>query len=104
VIATAQGRGGRTVRIVSPLAGTLIQTNPLLDVAPHALVPQPYKKGWVARIWPRSWDALRLDFGGPAVARYRRLPTREWWTALATSCSERRCCPSGRAGRARLHR
>jgi glycine cleavage system H protein len=72
-IATARARHGRQIAIGSPLAGTLVEVNELLDVAPHALVVQPYIRGWVARVHPDNWarDSARLLSGPSGVAEYR---------------------------------
>jgi glycine cleavage system H protein len=53
---TAEGRGGRTVVVVSPVAGSIVEVNPLLERATHTLVTQPYRHGWVARLAPQNWD------------------------------------------------
>ena len=55
-LATVQGRSGRTVVIGSPVAGSVVALNGLLERAPHALLAQPYGGGWVARIVPDSWE------------------------------------------------
>jgi glycine cleavage system H protein len=55
-LATVQGRSGRTVVIASPLAGSVLELNGLLAKAPHALLAQPYGRGWVARIVPERWE------------------------------------------------
>jgi glycine cleavage system H protein len=72
-IATAQARHGRRIAIASPVAGTLVELNPLLDVAPHALVFQPYIRGWVARVHADNWerDSVRLLSGSAGAAEYR---------------------------------
>ncbi len=72
-IATARARHGRLIAIASPVAGTLVELNELLDVAPHALVLQPYIRGWVARIHPDNWerDSVRLLSGSTGAAEYR---------------------------------
>jgi glycine cleavage system H lipoate-binding protein len=77
-IATARARAGRQIAIGSPLAGTVVEVNPLLDVAPHALVLQPYIRGWVARIHPDNWerDSVGLLSGATGVAQYRERLTR----------------------------
>ena len=49
-LATVQGRSSRTVAIGSPVRGTLVELNPLLRRAPHALLAQPYGRGWVAHL------------------------------------------------------
>jgi glycine cleavage system H protein len=73
-IATARARHGRLIAIASPVAGALVEVNELLDVAPHALVRQPYVRGWVARIHPENWerDSVGLLSGSDGAARYRR--------------------------------
>jgi glycine cleavage system H protein len=72
-IATARARHGRRIAIGSPLAGTLVEVNELLEVAPHALVFQPYLRGWVARIYADNWerDAVGLLSGSAGAAEYR---------------------------------
>jgi glycine cleavage system H protein len=72
-IATARARHGRHIAIVSPVAGSLVAVNALLDVAPHALVLQPYIRGWVARVQPDNWerDATSLLSGSTGAAQYR---------------------------------
>jgi glycine cleavage system H protein len=72
-IATARARHGRRIAIASPVAGSLIETNALLEVAPHALVRQPYMRGWVARVHPDNWerDSYGLLSGTSGAALYR---------------------------------
>jgi glycine cleavage system H protein len=72
-IATARARHGRLIAIASPVAGALIELNELLDVAPHALVLQPYIRGWVARIHADNWerDSVGLLSGSTGAAEYR---------------------------------
>jgi glycine cleavage system H protein len=72
-IATARARHGRRIAIASPLAGSVVELNELLDVAPHALVFQPYIRGWVARVYPDNWerDAVGLLSGSAGAAEYR---------------------------------
>jgi glycine cleavage system H lipoate-binding protein len=53
---TAEGRGGRTVVVASPVAGSVVEMNPLLERATHTLVTQPYRHGWVARVVPECWE------------------------------------------------
>jgi glycine cleavage system H protein len=72
-IATARARHGRLIAIGSPIAGSLVEVNELLDVAPHALVLQPYIRGWVARIHADNWerDSVALLSGSSGAAEYR---------------------------------
>lgn len=60
-LATVQGRSGRTVVIGSPVAGSVVALNSLLERAPHALLAQPYGGGWVARIAPDRWERDHAD-------------------------------------------
>jgi glycine cleavage system H lipoate-binding protein len=69
-IATARARHGRLIAIASPVAGAMIELNELLDVAPHALVFQPYIRGWVAR----PSRQLGARFGRTAERSERRGP------------------------------
>jgi len=55
-LATVQGRSGRTVVIGTPVSGSVVAVNELLERAPHALLAQPYGRGWVARVVPDSWE------------------------------------------------
>jgi glycine cleavage system H protein len=68
-LATVQGRSGRIVVIASPVAGSVLALNGLLERAPHALLAQPYGGGWVARIVPDSWER---DHEGMTSARAYR--------------------------------
>ena len=72
-LATARAREGRRIAIASPVAGVVAELNELLDVAPHALVLQPYVRGWVARVYPDNWerDAVMLLSGSSGAAEYR---------------------------------
>ena len=72
-IATAQARQGRRIAIASPVAGTVVELNELLEVAPHALLFQPYIRGWVARIYADNWerDSVALLTGSAGAAEYR---------------------------------
>jgi len=72
-LATARARQGRRIAIASPVAGAVVEVNELLEIAPHALVFQPYVRGWVARVHPDNWerDAVGLLSGSAGAAEYR---------------------------------
>ena len=38
------------------MAGLLVELNSVLERAPQALLSQPYRLGWVARIATENWD------------------------------------------------
>ena len=69
-LATVQGRSSHTVAVGSPVAGTLVELNPLLRRAPHALLAQPYGRGWVARISAACWE--RDETGMVSAREYRK--------------------------------
>lgn len=70
-LATIQGRSSRTVAVGSPVKGTLVELNPLLRRAPHALLAQPYGRGWVARISAERWE--RDEVAMVSARDYRKL-------------------------------
>ena len=74
-LATVGGRDGQIVAVAAPVAGSLLELNEVLERAPQALLSQPYRLGWVARIAPEHWDrdAARLVGAG----RYREALDRE---------------------------
>ncbi len=45
-------RGSRTLSLVAPLSGVLLETNKGLSAKPSLLKDSPFEKGWVARIAP----------------------------------------------------
>jgi glycine cleavage system H protein len=74
-LATAGGRDGHVVAVAAPVAGSVVELNELLRRAPQALLSQPYRRGWVARLAPECWDrdASRLA----SARRYREALDRE---------------------------
>ena len=62
---------GRCYGVPANRRGPMI--NELLEIAPHALVVQPYLRGWVARVHPDNWerDAVGLLSGSTGAAEYR---------------------------------
>jgi glycine cleavage system H lipoate-binding protein len=48
--------------VAAPVAGALVELNSVFERAPQALLSQPYRGGWVARIAAENWDrdATRL--------------------------------------------
>jgi glycine cleavage system H protein len=70
-LATVRGRSSRTVAVGSPVGGTLVELNPLLRRAPHALLAQPYGRGWVARVSAERWE--RDEAGMVSAREYRKI-------------------------------
>jgi glycine cleavage system H protein len=40
-----------------PVAGTIVQVNPLMDSAPETINQDPYGEGWLCEIDANNWDA-----------------------------------------------
>ena len=68
-LATVTGRDGRVVAIAAPVAGALVELNSVLERAPQALLSQPYRLGWVARIVVDNWDRDAASLA--SAQRYR---------------------------------
>jgi glycine cleavage system H protein len=73
----AQGQGIAVVElsksivsVKSPLGGTVLAVNPLLDDEPERVHRDPYGSGWLARLQPTDWpaDTARLLHGQPVIA------------------------------------
>lgn len=73
----AQGQGMAVVElsksivsVKSPLGGTVLAINPLLDAEPERVHRDCYGSGWLARLQPADWaaDAARLLHGEPVAA------------------------------------
>jgi glycine cleavage system H protein len=47
-------RGARTLTLVAPLSGVLVETNSGLADHPSLLADSPFEKGWIARIAPAN--------------------------------------------------
>jgi glycine cleavage system H protein len=74
-LATVEGRGGQVAAVAAPVAGSLLELNEVLERAPQALLSQPYRHGWVARIAPDNWDRDAAHLVG--AKRYREALDRE---------------------------
>jgi glycine cleavage system H protein len=74
-LATVGGREGQVVAVAAPVAGSVLELNEVLERAPQALLVQPYRLGWVARIAPESWDRDAASLVG--AGRYRGALDRE---------------------------
>jgi glycine cleavage system H protein len=46
---------GKILRILSPLSGDIVDTNPVLKDNPGILNEDPYQKGWMYEIRPANW-------------------------------------------------
>ncbi|QTD46395.1 glycine cleavage system protein H [Ottowia testudinis] len=84
-VAVAQGHAIAVVELAksivavkSPVTGTVIAVNPLLDEHPERVHQDPYGDGWIARVTLSDFaaDAARLVHGplvAPAMAAHARL-------------------------------
>ena len=48
-----------------PLAGTILDVNPLLDTSPEVINQNPYEDGWLAVIHAGAWEADRARLLDP---------------------------------------
>jgi glycine cleavage system H protein len=48
-----------TFELASPIAGTVVDTNKVLEFTPELINQDPYDRGWLAVIEPTEWDAAR---------------------------------------------
>jgi glycine cleavage system H protein len=51
--------------LFSPVAGTLVAANPVLETSPETVNEDPYGKGWLAVIAPADWAADRAKLLDP---------------------------------------
>ncbi len=45
------------ISIASPLAGQIVQVNPLMETAPEIINQDPYGEGWLCEIEPSAWES-----------------------------------------------
>jgi len=45
------------ISITSPLAGQIVQVNPLMETAPEIINQDPYGEGWLCEIEPSDWES-----------------------------------------------
>jgi len=50
-------QNGKLLQVLSPVSGTVLQTNSLLNENPGLLNKDPYGKGWICEIKPTNWLA-----------------------------------------------
>jgi glycine cleavage system H protein len=47
------------ISLPSPLAGTIVEVNPALEMEPEKINFDPYGDGWLAVLAPRDWEATQ---------------------------------------------
>lgn len=62
-------QNGRVLSILSPVSGTIVHTNALLNENPGVINEDPYGKGWLYQIKPSNWmaEARSCYFAGEAT-------------------------------------
>ena len=50
-----------TISLSSPVAGRIIEINPVMSTAPEVINQDPYGEGWLAIIEAHDWEADRKD-------------------------------------------
>ena len=53
------------VEVPSPVAGTVVEPNPALDLTPEVINQAPYGQGWLATIEPADWGTDRAGLLTP---------------------------------------
>ncbi|MCX6096318.1 MAG: glycine cleavage system protein H [Candidatus Bipolaricaulota bacterium] len=53
------------LELPSPVAGTVVEVNPALNLTPEVINQDPYGEGWLATIEPTDWGADRAGLLGP---------------------------------------
>ncbi len=48
-----------TVELLSPVSGTVVESNPALETMPEVINQDPYGEGWLALIEATAWEAER---------------------------------------------
>jgi len=48
-----------TVALASPLAGTIVEVNPVMETTPEVINQDPYGEGWLAVIEASNWESDR---------------------------------------------
>jgi len=58
--------------VTSPVAGEIVETNPVLATDPGVINRDPYGEGWYVKIRPADWEADAADLvtGEEGVAAY----------------------------------
>lgn len=46
-----------TLAILSPVAGQIVQVNPLMETAPETINQDTYGEGWLCEIEPSDWES-----------------------------------------------
>lgn len=67
-------RGERSVRVLSPVSGRILETNEVLRLYPELMNELPFGQGWVVRLEPQDADQQRKSLmpAGRARAWFRR--------------------------------
>jgi glycine cleavage system H protein len=60
------------ISLPSPLAGTIVEVNPAMEMEPEKINFDPYGDGWLAILTPREWGAARESLLSPD-AYYERV-------------------------------
>jgi glycine cleavage system H protein len=55
------------ISLGAPVAGRVVEINPLLETAPETINADPYGDGWLAAIAPEDWAADRTRLLDPAA-------------------------------------
>lgn len=60
------------ISLPSPMAGTIVEVNPTMEMEPEKINFDPYGDGWLALVEPRDWEAVQARLLTPQ-AYYERV-------------------------------
>ncbi len=77
-------RSGRSLRITSPVTGTVISHNPTVERDGSAIQEDPYGSGWLASVWPEDLgNSLKSYRIGEQSVAWMRSETQRFCDFLA---------------------
>ncbi len=81
-------RGGRSLKIASPVTGTVVTHNSGLDRDGSAIEEDPYGSGWLASVWPEDLgESLKSYRVGAKSVAWMRSETQRFCDFMADNAS-----------------
>ncbi|MCK5377850.1 MAG: hypothetical protein KAJ78_00545 [Acidobacteria bacterium] len=81
-------RGGRSLKIASPVTGTVVTHNSGMDRDGSAIEEDPYGSGWIASVWPEDLgESLKSYRVGAKSVAWMRSETQRFCDFMADNAS-----------------
>ncbi len=78
-------RRGRTLKLTSPIDGTVVTANTALNTSARSLEEDPYGSAWLLRVWPEDHaSALGTFKVGQSAVQWLRRETQRFCDFLST--------------------